>query len=104
LGSGAHSDDEIKWTVQQSTKAHEGRISKNPRPSSQGNCHHPQDLLSAGSGKAIPPGQPRAISILRHDVSSLAWRLTRSSDEVHVERFGSSDDKSLRAPPVELEP
>jgi len=91
LGSGAHSDDEIKWTVQQSTKAHESRISM-------------ALVAGSGSGKAIPPGQPRAISILRHDVSSLAWRLTRSSDEVHVERFGSSDDKSPRAPPVELEP
>jgi hypothetical protein len=83
-------------------KAHEGRISAKSAALVAGEL--PPSARSAGSGKAIPPGQPRAISILRHDVSSLAWRLTRSSDEVHVERFGSSDDKSPRAPPVELEP
>jgi hypothetical protein len=100
--SGAHFDDEIKWTVQQSRRHTKDEFQQNPRPSSQGNCHHPQDLR-------VPEKRFRQVSLAPfpfYATTCPRWRSrsTRSSDEVHVERFGSSDDKSPRAPPVELEP
>jgi hypothetical protein len=56
--------------VQTVQKAHEGRIF-----AALVAGELPPIRKISGSGKAIPPGQPRAISILRHDVSSLALSL-----------------------------
>lgn len=62
-------------------------------------------VAGSGSGKAIDSrSASRQFPFYATTCPRWRSRSTRSSDEVHVERFGSSDDKSPRAPPVELEP